>query len=133
MSGTKVILLVLGVALVANVAFVMYGSRERRKFKKEGTIILATITGQETVDDRVLLSCRYHFKDNDYQIKYPQQRIHEPGDSLVFLYILPGNPAEWMQLDKYVVPACLTPKDVPADGWTELPLKACEEDFRRLR
>jgi len=127
MSGTKVILLVLGIILVANVAFVMYGSRERRKFKKDGMIVLAAITGQKTIDNHEVISCRFHFKDREYHIEYAPQRIHEPNDSLVFLYILPDNPKEWMQLDKYVVPSCLTTKDVPADGWVELPLKACDD------
>lgn len=117
--------MILGIALVANVAFVMYGSRERRKFKNEGTIILATITAQETVDNQPHLICRYQFKNSEYHIKYPAHRMHEPGDSLVFLYIMPDNPNEWMQMDKYVVPSCLTPNDVPAEGWAELPLRAC--------
>ncbi len=133
MTGTKVILLVLAVALLANVVFVVYGSRELRKFKKEGTIVLATITRQETVDKEVWLHGNYWFKGKDYAVQYPQQRIHEPGDSLIFLYILPNDPLQWMPLDKYVVPSCLTPGDVPEGGWSQLPLQACADGMRRLR
>ncbi len=125
MSKTKVILLILLLALVANLTYVMYGSRERRKFKQNGVIVLAKIIEQQTINDQPMLICQYHFKGSEYHIKYPQQRMHEPGDSLVFLYIIPENPNEWMQMDKYVVPSCLTLKDVPAEGWREPPLRAC--------
>ncbi|MBX3239506.1 MAG: hypothetical protein KIT80_19645 [Chitinophagaceae bacterium] len=132
MSRSKGILLILLAGLLLNLFFIMYGTFDKRKFKREGVIVLAQIVNQEPSDKEVLLECRYRFNNNEYNVVYSQRRPHEPGDSLVFLYILPHNPEEWMQLDKYVVPACLTLNDVPASGWTELPLKACDDPRLRL-
>ncbi|MBX3242375.1 MAG: hypothetical protein KIT80_04495 [Chitinophagaceae bacterium] len=102
------------------------GRSDMKLFREKGIIILAIITDKTESDNAIMLECKYRFKNIDYYISYPQHRIHQSEDSLVFLHILPDNPRRWMQLDKYVVPSCLTLDNVPDTGWRSLPLNNCK-------
>ncbi|MBN8788125.1 MAG: hypothetical protein J0I84_13625 [Terrimonas sp.] len=123
---TKAVLILLLVGAIINVFFIFSGIYNRKKFEKRGVIILAKIVSKKASDNEILLSCVYRFKNTEYNIVYPQQRMHEKSDSLVFLYILPYNPKKWLQLDKYLVPYCLSLDKVPDTGWKSLPLDFCK-------
>jgi len=48
------------------------------------------------------------------------------SDSMLFLRISSKNPKICRQVTEHRVPSCLTLKDVPNNGWKQLPLQFCD-------
>ena len=47
------------------------------------------------------------------------------NDTLLFFHILPKNPKICRQFEEAQVPKCIRLKDVPENGWKELPKDTC--------
>ncbi|HSC53723.1 MAG TPA: hypothetical protein VLC98_08890 [Phnomibacter sp.] len=108
-------------ALVLGLSLFLLDKYTTREIDESGVFVIAKITQRVQAKNGTDYSLNYVFNNRVYHTKFssmPNEFLNK--ESLVYLKVLPNNPRKFMYVETRV-PACLTLKDLPSNGWKDLP------------
>ena len=99
----------------------------KARLKNNGVFILGVLKGKTfSAESGYLYEYSYKFQNKIYSRVFSSIASEQmKKDSLLFFLILPNNPKVCLQYEKTIVPSCIRLKDVPFNGWKELPKDTC--------
>jgi hypothetical protein len=98
--------------------------QDKQKLKNRGVYVIGIKYKYHSGNNHAGVSFySYFYKDKKYEYSVADGGAN---NKKLFLIILPSDPNVCRIVEDVDVPSCLTMKDVPTEGWKELPLKICK-------
>ncbi|MNS89917.1 hypothetical protein D3C72_1239490 [compost metagenome] len=111
---------VFGATVLAIIAMFMFkGMFDNSNIKRNGVFVIGRVFKKVQSGNRLPVTHFYYFINGQrYEFGYQDGGV---SDSLRMFKVLLSNPNKVVILDD-AVPSCLEFKDVPAEGWKEVPV-----------
>ncbi|MBS1664781.1 MAG: hypothetical protein JST68_27290 [Bacteroidetes bacterium] len=99
---------------------------KQRKMDADPTYVIGRVAEVEKSKSSRIYRYSFNYHGGTYSSKFSGIGLPFRVKSFVFVQILKTDPAVCTAVRDVTVPICLTQDDVPKDGWTELPVAACD-------